>query len=73
VIAHTLSGRGEPHRPRAAVDEREPELGLQRRDVVGDHGLRVSELERRCGERPPLGDLMERAQTAQIVHRSARY
>lgn len=57
-----------PCRP---IQERETKLALERRDMVGDDGLRVSELERRRREGAALGDGVESAKPSQVVHRKS--
>ena len=69
MAVQLLAGRRQPHRAGAAVDERQPEFGLERRDVVGDDGLGVAEFERGGRERVPLGDLVEGPNAPQVIHR----
>src|ERR687897_1415397 len=69
VAQQAFSGVGDAHRSRPPVDEREPELALERRDVVGDDRLRVPELTRGRGKGTASCDGVEGAQAAAIVHR----
>jgi hypothetical protein len=73
VLAQPFARLGQPDRARGAVHQRKPELLLERRNVVGDDGLRVAERERRLGEGAPLGDGVEGAQAPKVVHRQPRY
>jgi len=49
----------EPHAARQALDQRDPRLGLQCRDLLRDRGLRVGQLLGGSGDRTLLGDLDE--------------
>ena len=69
VVAQPGAGGGDADGARPAVDERQAQLPLQRRDMVRDDGLRVAELETGGRERAVLCDGVERSKTTQIVHR----
>jgi hypothetical protein len=69
VLQEAATGVSNANRPGSAVDECEPELPLERRDVVGHDRLRVSELAGRLREGACSRDRMERTQAAEIIHR----
>jgi hypothetical protein len=73
VLVQALARLRQPDGAPRAVDQGEAELLLERRDVVGHDRLRIAERERRLGERAPLGDGVEGAEAAEIVHRWIRY
>ena len=57
-------------RPAArAVDERRADLGLERRQVLRDRGLREVERVGRAGQRSVVGDRTQRAQAPEVVHK----
>ena len=54
------AGLGQLERPGAAVDEGQPGLALERRDVLADGGLgHARDCARRAENEPSLGDLAE--------------
>ena len=69
VVAQPGAGVGDADGARSAVDERQAQLPLQRRDVVRDDGLRVAELETGGRERAVLGHGVEGSKATQVVHR----
>ena len=62
-------GVGEADRAGAALDERHARLALERRDLLGDGGRRVAELEGGRGDRAALRDLAQHAHAPNIEHK----
>jgi hypothetical protein len=60
--------RGETQPAGAAVDQADPELPLQRDDLLRDGGLGERQLLRRAGERTEPGHLAKGEQAAWVQH-----
>ena len=61
-VAHErVTGLGQPHAARVAVDEDRPGLAFERGDLLGDGRLGVGERVGGGGERPARGDLAQDA------------
>jgi hypothetical protein len=63
-----LAGRGETQPARAPVDQADPELPLERQDLLRDGGLGERQLLRRAGERAEPSHLAEGEQAAWVEH-----
>ena len=57
VADQRLPGRRQAHAPGMALQQRQPRLRLQRRDLLGDGRLRVGERLGRRRDRAAVGDL----------------
>jgi hypothetical protein len=62
------TGRGETQPAGAAVDQADPELALEREDLVRDGGLGERQLLRGARERTETGYLAKSEQAAWIEH-----
>ena len=62
VVRQELAGRGQRRAAPAALDQLRAELGLERRDMLGNRGLADEELLSRSGERASTGNCCECAE-----------
>ena len=70
VARQRVAGVGELQRARAALDERLPDLPLERRDVLADRRLRERQRVPGRGERSLGGDLRQDPEAADVEHQS---
>ena len=61
------------HAARAALDELRARLAFERRDLLGDGGLRVGERVGRGGEGAVCRDLAQHAHPADVKHKQNLY
>jgi hypothetical protein len=63
-----VSGGGEDDAPPLALEERDPDLALERGEVLGDRGRRVPERVGRGGDGAALGELAQHVESADVEH-----
>ena len=68
VAGQRVAGLGQLDRARAALDERHPDLALERGDVLADRRLRQRQRVGRGRERAAGGDLGQHSQPAHVEH-----
>ena len=61
-------GGGEDHAAPLALEQRDPDLALERGEVLGDRGGRVAERLGRGGDGAALGELAQHVQAADVEH-----
>ena len=69
VLDQQRAGRGQLRPAARAVDERRADLGLERREVLGDRGLGEVERGGGAGQRAGVGDRDQRAEAPHVVHK----
>jgi len=69
VYEERRAGTRWPSAAPVALEERHPDLGLERRNRLGHRGLRVGEGVRRRRERAVLSDLAEDPETLRAEHK----
>jgi hypothetical protein len=66
-----VGGGRQDHAPALALEERDPDLALERSEVLGDRGRRVAERVGRRGDGAALGELAQHVESANVEHREA--